>query len=496
MRFSAFAFATAVTFTTMPSFATEVFSAQGWERGGDSFNISISRSDDNVITMDIELVEGHPFICSGNFVVIQNNVQYNGVSLKTVTGDSQCGDVYINSTFTLTYNSYSTPPDWSQAFTLIYDDYTAEIPATINNAQLMVFVIGQGHVVSDLAGIDCSTLFCTSTFPINSAITLTAIPSDGWLFKEWQRGRCNTNPVCPGTLSSSKQAVAVFEPIITSSQRAIQLIVMGNGQVTSQPDGLSCGANSICNAIFNAGDSLTLTASDNNGFIGWGGLCAAQGTVPVCTVAIDDLFLNDAQNQQIIASFNTVVREQTTRWKIAELYMATVGYAMDAEGLNYWINQVDSGAMTLEEVAQSFFEQPLVTEMYPATLNDGRFIDEVYRNIFGREADTDGRNYWITELNNDRSRDYMIVMMINGGWANQSVDAQSDMMRFKHRTEVALAFADYQNDHNIIFSQLNSANQSGLIVGGTNILAGVTQDVATRDEAIAIIPALLTAVKE
>jgi uncharacterized repeat protein (TIGR02543 family) len=69
----------------------------------------------------------------------------------------------------------------------------------------------------------------------------------------------------------------------------------GNGNVASADRLISCG--SKCTASYNAGASVTLTASPGSGsvFAGWGGAC--NGNQPTCTVNV-----NEALN--VTATFN------------------------------------------------------------------------------------------------------------------------------------------------------------------------------------------------
>jgi aryl-phospho-beta-D-glucosidase BglC (GH1 family) len=70
----------------------------------------------------------------------------------------------------------------------------------------------------------------------------------------------------------------------------------GTGTVTSSPSGISCG--SICNASYNSGTSVTLTAAAASGstFGGWSGACS--GTATACTVS-----MTAARN--VTATFNS-----------------------------------------------------------------------------------------------------------------------------------------------------------------------------------------------
>jgi hypothetical protein len=59
----------------------------------------------------------------------------------------------------------------------------------------------------------------------------------------------------------------------------------GNGFVTSNPAGISCGA--TCSAAYASGTSVTLTVTTSSGgvFAGWGGACT--GTATTCTLTMD-----------------------------------------------------------------------------------------------------------------------------------------------------------------------------------------------------------------
>jgi hypothetical protein len=55
----------------------------------------------------------------------------------------------------------------------------------------------------------------------------------------------------------------------------------GNGTITSAPSGINCG--STCNAVFNDGSTVSLTATPANGysFAGWSGACSGTGACSV-----------------------------------------------------------------------------------------------------------------------------------------------------------------------------------------------------------------------
>ncbi|EGV28248.1 protein of unknown function DUF1566 [Thiorhodococcus drewsii AZ1] len=183
--------------------------------------------------------------------------------------------------------------------------------------------------------------------------------------------------------------------------------------------------------------------------------------------------------------------DRDTEWQVVEIYLATMGYAPDAEGFNYWVGNIQTDSQwTPTTVAQSFFDQPLVQAQYPDSMGYGPLIEALYQNIFGRAADTEGYNYWLGELEAGRVlRNQMIIALINGGWDNP--EAATDMARFGNRVNVALAFARYQTDHGIVYSRLSAEDQVYLHQAGRDVLVDIGS--ATDDYLVGVerIPGLL-----
>jgi hypothetical protein len=204
----------------------------------------------------------------------------------------------------------------------------------------------------------------------------------------------------------------------------------------------------------------------------------------------DSLTLQWSEPHQNFRLTGYTAARADTAWQVAQIYIATLGYAPDEEGVQYWVNNIAQGGWTPTTVAQSFFDQPAVQALYPADQDAETLIAALYQNIFGRTADAAGLAYWSRELAGGRvTRNQMIISLIEGGWANS--EAATDMARFGHRVQVGLAFAAEQARRGIRYSQLTATQQAQLRQMGAEVLATVTADAATREAAIVSIPGRL-----
>ena len=152
-----------------------------------------------------------------------------------------------------------------------------------------------------------------------------------------------------------------------------------------------------------------------------------------------------------------------TKLEVAKLYVATFNRAPDSAGLDWWTN---SSGFKLSQIAQSFFDQTETKALYPDGTSNRDFVRSVYLNLFNREPDTLGWDYWENELNiGSFSKNSFIQAVINGA---QNTDASSDMDILSNKSTVGLHFAN---------QGLEDPTEA------KNIMAGVTADVATVNAA-------------
>ena len=136
----------------------------------------------------------------------------------------------------------------------------------------------------------------------------------------------------------------------------------------------------------------------------------------------------------VIGVLSTFLYAQVpTRENVAQLYVATFDRAPENAGLNYWL--YNSG-LSLEGIAKSFFDQKETKERYPSYLTTDKFIKAVYRNLFDRDPDDKGLEYWKYQIDNSIiPRDEFILATINGAKGD-------DKTILDNKMEVSLYFAD------------------------------------------------------
>jgi uncharacterized repeat protein (TIGR02543 family) len=148
------------------------------------------------------------------------------------------------------------------------------------NPSLTVINSGGGTVTSAPAGVSCGDT-CTSTFPLNSTVTLTATPDATHRFAGWSGNCTGTGSTATVVMATARTCSAVFQT------NTLNVTVSGAGTVTSTPEGISCSnTGGTCSQTFATAASVTLTAvpATNYVFTGWSGSCA--GTATTATVSV------------------------------------------------------------------------------------------------------------------------------------------------------------------------------------------------------------------
>ncbi len=126
---------------------------------------------------------------------------------------------------------------------------------------------GAGTVTSDVGAINCGAS-CSADYDQGTPVTLTAAASAGSRFDGWSGEGCSGTGTCSVTMSQARSVSAAF---VATHTLTVSKTGSGEGTVTSDVGGISCGV--TCTDDYDQGASviLTGTASAGSRFDGWSG---------------------------------------------------------------------------------------------------------------------------------------------------------------------------------------------------------------------------------
>lgn len=99
------------------------------------------------------------------------------------------------------------------------------------------------------------------------------------------------------------------------------------------------------------------------------------------------------------------------------IYEAVLGRAPDLEGLGYWINDMDNG-VSLTTIAKGFIASPEFQGKYGANPSYETYLNLLYNNILDRDPDSEGMNYWLTNMQNGIDSPAAVLASFSEGYEN------------------------------------------------------------------------------
>ena len=143
-------------------------------------------------------------------------------------------------------------------------------------------IIGHGSISSQPSELSCTSEACIGKFPVGKSVILTAVPKIGHEFSGWG-GACSGMNRCEVKMISPQQVTATFTPV-SLPPVTLNVMLEGEGRVTSNPAGIDCPAVK-CTHDFENGKQVTLLAVPNAGhmFDGWSGQCTGK---EACTLTM------------------------------------------------------------------------------------------------------------------------------------------------------------------------------------------------------------------
>ncbi len=214
------------------------------------------------------------------------------------------------------------------------------------------------------------------------------------------------------------------------------------------------------NSLFSNREVTTFT--DNLGFEGTDQLTSIERAY------FTDYYVNlTVKNESAVSNIASSDLQQ-----LQELYVAFFNRVPDADGLEYWIGQFNSG-QSINQIAESFYNSGIAfSELtgISAGMTNTSFINVVYNNVLGRSsgADPEGLSFWTTALQSGAETKATLVASIITSAHQFKGDAQwgwvADLL--DNKVEVANLFS--------VEYGLNNLTSAESISNGMAIAAAVT----------------------
>ena len=102
--------------------------------------------------------------------------------------------------------------------------------------------------------------------------------------------------------------------------------------------------------------------------------------------------------EDILSVFNKLESIDHITGKIYRLYNAAFGRFPDIEGFQYWVSKNNSKENTYYQTAASFINSDEFLKLYSTSATDEEYLYSLYNNILNREPDTNGFDYWTSQL--------------------------------------------------------------------------------------------------
>lgn len=128
----------------------------------------------------------------------------------------------------------------------------------------------------------------------------------------------------------------------------------------------------------------------------------------------------------------------------AGLYSAFWNRAPDATGQNFWVNKLNTGAITPLEMATAAYNAPEGFAAYPSWIRNDKtaLITEVYQSVFNRDPDAGGLAFWTAQLTADSLGNVtnfpQVVLNMMDAAINSAAAGNTDGQQFLNEIQVGI----------------------------------------------------------
>lgn len=160
----------------------------------------------------------------------------------------------------------------------------------LNRYTLQVTKVGMGTVTASDGSIDCGTT-CSAQYDHGASVTLSAVAAPGYRFGGWSGAGCTGTGTCVVPMTAARSVTATFIERVAVIVMPSDPVGGRNPVVTSDVGNIRCFANGSstgCSDTFDAGTTITLTASPPGWaeFNGWTGPPGCGTSLGPCTFTV------------------------------------------------------------------------------------------------------------------------------------------------------------------------------------------------------------------
>ncbi len=136
-------------------------------------------------------------------------------------------------------------------------------------------------------------------------------------------------------------------------------------------------------------------------------------------------------------SASATAGEQTYEEQVQEMYIAYYSRPGDPAGVAYWAGKLEQSGGDLNEIIDQFGNSLEYKERFQF-MNEEKLVNNIFLNLFGRDADSAGLDFYVQKLINGEATLASIALSIAKG----VVDGTSDADIVNNKIEVAIAYSN------------------------------------------------------
>ncbi len=127
--------------------------------------------------------------------------------------------------------------------------------------------------------------------------------------------------------------------------------------------------------------------------------------------------------------------DASSKLRIQQMYVAYYGRPGDPGGIDFWADQLEQSGGNLSVIIDAFATSEEFTKRF-GTLTNEQLVNNLYKQMFGRDAETAGLDWWTGQINSGDTTLASAAIQIADGAQNE------DLQTLTNRTEVSQKFTD------------------------------------------------------